>query len=411
MQRIGIGSIGGLAVAAGIGAALAAAAPAWADSTATGESSTAAPMSHSGAAVTAARRPSTQRASLVRATSSRATARAGSRPPAPPAAQTGNVTPVKAVPGLSIRRSGQGPVLLPSRSTKAAELSGIAYGDGTTYYAVGDNGASSIWTLYTSLDGRNGRIRSALVSGGISAPGLGRDSEGITVAPDRTSVWVSDEIASSITRFGLATGIALDSVGVPAIFRPANVQNNMGLESLSYGAGKLWTANEEALRPDGALSTTAAGSWVRIQRFGGPDFTPEKQYAYLTDPITAMSPFTAAERSGLVDLLALPNGDVLALERELGGFLPMFRTRIYLLDFVSATDVADVPSLSSGGFTAVTKTLLWQSIFAFRNFEGITLGPELVNGAYPLLLVSDNGSGDFAQRQDIVSLTLQGLPV
>ena len=122
-----------------------------------------------------------------------------------------------------------------------------------------------------------------------------------------------------------------------------------------------------------------------------------------------MSPFVNVERSGLVDLLALPNGGVLALERELGGYLPHYRTRIYLLNFTGASDVTTVASLSSDSFTAVGKTLLWQGNTGFSNFEGITLGPALSEGSYALLLISDNGSGAMAQRQDSFSLILRGV--
>lgn len=58
----------------------------------------------------------------------------------------------------------------------------------------------------------------------------------------------------------------------------------------------------------------------------------------------------------------------------------------------------------------MSKTLLWQGDFALTNFEGMTLGPELDKGAYSLLLISDNGSGAGGQRQDLYSLTLQGVP-
>ena len=315
-----------------------------------------------------------------------------------------------AQPSLSITRSGQSPFRLSSGTTTAAQLSGITAAGGTTYYAVGDNGDRSIWQVYTSLNTTTGRIRSSLVTSGIPAPELGTDSEGIALRPQHGTAWVADETSSTIKEFSLSTGAKVGQVDVPEIYRPANVQDNMGLESLTYGAGSLWTANEEALRPDGALSTTTAGSWVRIQQFTGPDLTPGAQYGYLTDPISQMSPFITVERSGLVDLLVLPDGELLALERELGGCLPRFRSRVYLVGLDGATDVSALDSLSDGGFTPVAKTLLWQGLFGFSNFEAMTLGPVLTNGAYSLLLVSDDGSGELAQRQDIFSLILAGLP-
>ena len=384
--------IGGLAAALGIGAALAAASPAWADSAETANDTRASTASPGAAA--GPQRP----------------ARTAKRGPV----RTGTTAKVRSAvpPRLSVTGAGQSPVVLTSGTTGAGELSGIAFAGGgitdTGYDAVGDNGAAAIWQLYTSLNAATGRIRSSLVSGSISAPQLGRDSEGIALKPGRGTAWVSDEIASSISEFSLSTGQKVGAVTVPEIFRPANVQNNMGLESLTYGADRLWTANEEALRPDGPLSTTASGSWVRIQEFTGPDLTAGRQFGYLTDPISRLSPFVSVERSGLVDLVALPGGELLALERELGGCLPRFRSRIYLVGFAGATDVSATPSLATGTFTPVTKTLLWQGYFGFSNFEGMTLGPRIGDGTYNLLLISDDGAGELAQRQGVLSLILRG---
>jgi len=335
--------------------------------------------------------------------------------PAPAARSTSSDVPLAAVPTaaaqprLSLNPSWQGVYRLRSESTGAAELSGIAYAGGSTYYAVGDNGPAAIWQLAATISTTFGWVTSGLVTGGINAPGMGRDSEGIALRPGANNVWVTDEIDSTITEFSLSDGAKVGSVAVPEIYRPANVQNNLGLESLTYGAAKLWTANEEALKSDGSISTTRTGSWVRVQQFAGEDLAPTVQYAYRTDRISGMSPFIAVERSGLVDLLALPDGRVLALEREVGGFLPLFRSRIYQIDFSAATDVSDVASLADGGFTAVGKRLLWQGFFLSDNFEGMTLGPRLNNGAYSVVLISDNGSGGSGQRQDLYSLVLRGV--
>lgn len=375
--------IGGLAVAVGIGAALAAAAPAWADD----DAATPRPSSSATHGTRAAPKPAAAaKATGPKATGPKATASA---------------------PRVSPWRQSQTAVR--SGKTGAAELSGITYAGGSTYYAVGDNGADQIWQIDAAVNTRTGRIRSARVSTGIPAPDLGRDSEGIALAPTGNSVWVADEITSTISEFSLSSGQKVGAVAVPSIYRPSNVQNNLGLESLTYGAAKLWTANEEALRPDGALSTTTAGSWVRIQEFDGPDLTAGRQFGYLTDPITRMSPFVTEERSGLVDLVALPNGQMLALERELGGWLPRFRSRLYLLDFTGASDVSDLASLSAGGFTPVTKTRLWQRYYQFANFEGITVGPQLDPTSYSLVLVSDDGGGERFQQQKSVALVLRGV--
>jgi hypothetical protein len=293
----------------------------------------------------------------------------------------------------SVSDPGQGVVALSAGSTAAAELSGITWTGGSGYLAVGDDGAKSLWTLGIGVDPATGFITSATVTGSIPAADLGVDSEGIAYRAATGSVFVSDEVASTITQFDAVTGATLGGVAVPAIYAPANVQRNMGLESLAFGPGGLWTANEEAVVPDGPLSSTSEGSWVRIQRFD-PSLAAAEQWGYRTDPISALNPFISAERSGVVDVLPWTATTLLVLERELGGaVVPRFRSRLYGVDVTTASDVSAVPSLTGGDFTPLSKTLLWEGVFGSSNFEGMTFGPALADGSTSLLLISDNGGG------------------
>jgi len=304
---------------------------------------------------------------------------------------------------ITVVDPGQGRVALSSGTTAAGELSGITWTGGTSYLAVGDNGAKSLWQLAVTIDADSGWVTGGAVVGAVPAPGLGTDSEGIAFRSATGSVFVSDEVASSITQLDATVGVTLGSVGVPSIFAPANVQGNMGLESLAFGAGGLWTANEEALVPDGPLSTTTQGSWVRIQRFDAA-LAPAGQWAYRTDPISALTSLTTAERSGVVDVLPWTATTLLVLEREFGGaVIPDFRSRLYGVDLATGSDVAGVASLTSGSFTPLTKTLLWEGSFGTSNFEGMTFGPMLSSGFTSLLLVSDNGGGI---AQDLYALQL-----
>jgi hypothetical protein len=302
-----------------------------------------------------------------------------------------------AVDGLAapvVTDAGQGVVTLSSGTSAAAELSGISYAGGSTYYAVGDDGATSIWEITATVDTATGRLTgSPTVTGSIAAAGMGTDSEGIAYRSTTGSVFIADEVTSTIQEFSTSTGSTLGSVSVPAIYQPANVQSNMGLESLAWGAGGLWTANEEALVPDGSLSTATTGSWVRIQQFDS-SLTAVGQWGYKTDPITALNPFISAERSGVVDILPWSSTELLVLERELGGaVVPTFRSRLYYVDTATATDVSAFATIDAGGFTPLTKTLLWEESFGASNFEGMTYGPALDSGLQSLLLISDSGGG------------------
>lgn len=293
----------------------------------------------------------------------------------------------------TVKDPGQGLVALSSGSTAAAELSGITWTGGTGYLAVGDNGGKSIWNLGIVVDPASGFITSATVTGSVSVPLLGADSEAIAYDAATGSVSVADERASTITRFNAVTGASLGSVALPPTHKPAKLRNNMGLESLAFGPGGLWTANEEALVPDGPLSSTEHGSWVRIQRFD-TSLKAAGQWGYRTDPISALNQFVASERSGVVDILPWTAGTLLVLERELGGELvPTFRSRLYAVTLPDASDVSAMPSLADGGFAPLHKTLLWEGSFGTSNFEGMTFGPALADGSTSLLLVSDNGGG------------------
>lgn len=129
---------------------------------------------------------------------------------------------------VSITDPGQGLFTLSSGVTAAAELSGLTYAGGTTYYAVGDNGAASIWTLAITVNAANGQISSGSVTGSISAPALGTDSEGIAFRSGSNSVFVSDEVSSTIKEFSIASGAQVGSVTVPAVY--SNLQGNFGSE-------------------------------------------------------------------------------------------------------------------------------------------------------------------------------------
>ena len=93
----------------------------------------------------------------------------------------------------------------------------------------------------------------------------------------------------------------------------------------------------------------------------------------------------------MTDLLALPGGEVLVLERVVGLGLS---AKIYLIDMEGATDTTRIGSLARGEVIPVKKKLVFERNTGGKNFEGITLGPELENGWRSLILIEDNGGGE-----------------
>lgn len=290
------------------------------------------------------------------------------------------------------------------------ELSGAAYrtplgGSSHQLYAVQDSG-NQLVTLNVGLAANGALTSAAATATQTLTPGY--DFEGMAIGP-AGSVLVAEESMPAIRRYDEATGAALATLGMPPVY--SNNRDNFAFESLARtpDGSTYWTANEEALNPDGPLSTTTQGTTVRLQRFSyntAGTLTLGPQYAYNVDPIHVGTTTDSRTRSGLVDLVALSDSSLLVLERSLGisgvvfGVpLYQYEDRIYRVTFAGATDISQSP-LNSGligqSYAPVSKTLLWKGQVGGgfgQNMEGLALGPQLPGGDWSLLGVVDNSGG------------------
>lgn len=301
----------------------------------------------------------------------------------------------------SISATSQGVVPLVAGTTGATGLSGFTWAGGDQYYAVSDKGAK-LFPLSIQVDANTGTIVSSNVSPAVQLA-AGSDLEGVAYNPGNNGVFASDESGPAIREYSVAGGSLLQTISVPPVF--GNHRSNLSLESLAFQAGAaLWTANEEALSTDGPVSSFTAGTVVRLQKLDA-GLSPAGQWAYATGAIHGDLGNNGrdVEASGVADLVALPTGDLLVMERALGASPFGFRIRIYQVDFSAATDVSALAALAGETYAPVGKTLLWEGHFPANNFEGIALGPPLAGGLHSLLLLSDDGGG---LSQGLYALTL-----
>ncbi|HZW08766.1 MAG TPA: esterase-like activity of phytase family protein [Phycisphaerales bacterium] len=263
-------------------------------------------------------------------------------------------------------------------------LSGVTWLGGNSYAAAMDN--SNHLVLFEMSLGTDGTIDSLANIRGLTLSHSG-DHEGIALAsPD--SVFVSDEAASTIREFTLADGSLLRTLTVPAIY--SGRRGNLGLESLSFDPAFAWTANEEALTPDGPRATPESGTRVRLLRERTATDFALAQHAYIVEPMHGpIFPFGNPGQSGLADPVALPDGTLLALERSLAFADPFFLTRIYEVGFANASDVSGLDALHGAEFTPTGKTLLYQG--GHSNLEGLCLGPRLTASTHALVGIVDDG--------------------
>lgn len=268
----------------------------------------------------------------------------------------------------------------------ATDLSAITWVGENRFFVV-SNREKNLIPLRLKVDAENGRISDAEFGGKIKVETEESDFEGLIYMPEKKRFFVSTETRSAIVGFDLE-GDASFRVDVPRIFREA--RKNKSLESLAWNdvRGEMWTANEDALDCDGSVSGRNEGGLVRLQRFDAR-LKASGQFAYRTEPSLIR---VGNQGTGVTDMVLLPEGDLLVLERVLTAG---FGIRIFRVDYSEATDVSEIKSLEDAGdVKLVKKHLLYERLTGVNNYEGMTIGPALSGGGNSLILIADNGGGN-----------------
>lgn len=202
---------------------------------------------------------------------------------------------------------------------------------------------------------------------------------------------------------------------------------NYNFESLAFDSVRqyLWTIPESTLRKDGQPATPQNGlanqlrlmrlDWGKIkenrnQEDNGKEDSSEQvsskkdsrcmtTYAYQMD-----QPSTYKKADiyvmGVSELCALPDGQLLVLERE--AFIPKIKIgafckcKLYLVNPLNSEEFSmkkkfssDTPFLKKRLLTE-WKTSLSLSKRSFANYEGMCLGPKLEDGSQVVILLSDS---------------------
>ncbi len=240
---------------------------------------------------------------------------------------------------------------------------------------------------------------------GLPLAGEQVDPEAIRFDPTSLTVYWANEgnandlIAPSVREMTLSGRFVRELIA-PPLFWPtadhtAGIRHNLAFESLSLSSSgnKLLTVTENALNQDGPSATVATGSASRLLEFDIATGASERQFIYITDPVTPPSiPIDQFNINGLVDILAVSDTRFIAVERSLS-FGTGFVIKLYLGDTANATDVSGLDSIEGQAIQEVEKQLLLDLTtldVLLDNIEGITFGPVLPSGEPTLILVSDN---------------------
>ena len=202
----------------------------------------------------------------------------------------------------------------------------------------------------------------------------------------------------------------------------ADFYPNYNFESLAFDSARqyLWTIPESTLRKDGQPATPQNGlaNQLRLMRFDwgkmkenrnkekySEQVSSKKDSRYMTTYAYQMDQPSTHKKAdiyvmGVSELCALPDGQLLVLERE--AFIPKIKIgafckcKLYLINPLNSEEFSMKENISSDTpflkkrLLAEWKTSLSLSKRSFANYEGMCLGPKLEDGSQVVILLSDS---------------------
>lgn len=212
----------------------------------------------------------------------------------------------------------------------------------------------------------------------------------------------------------------------------ADFYPNYNFESLAFDSIRqyLWTIPESTLRKDGQPATPQNGlaNQLRLMRFDWGKIKENRNKEEYSEQVSSKEEYSEQESSkkdsrymttyayqmdqpsthkkadiyvmGVSELCALPDGQLLVLERE--AFIPKIKIgafckcKLYQINPLNPENFSmkekfssDTPFLKKKLLTE-WKTSLSLSKRSFANYEGMCLGPKLEDGSQVVILLSDS---------------------
>lgn len=242
------------------------------------------------------------------------------------------------------------------------------------------------------------------------------DNEGLRLARDGKSVFVSDEYGPHVYRFDRATGKRLAVIALPKGFEVAHPEQEGKAETEANTSGRVANKGMEglAITPDGSHLVGAMQSPL-IQDGGVAAATTRivvidlktgatKQYAYGLDAVgTPDKP----KFSDISEIIAVNDHQLLVDEHDtkgLGNGKVAQMKRLYLIDLDGGAEVEGIRGAEALAAKAVKKTVFLDIVAAYAarglpvadipsKIEGLAFGPDVVAGGktqHTLWVSSDN---------------------
>ena len=327
------------------------------------------------------------------------------------------------------------------KTVAAGNYSGIAHLHDDIYAVVSDNSDSALYFNFRiQVNPKTGELEQVENLGftertdGTLNDGKfwqgqekGFDHEAIVKASDSTLVITSEGYCRLKEYPVLPTSADAAKVGSSqnlweSRWASSEFYPNYNFESLAFDSVRqyLWTIPESTLRKDGQPATPQNGlaNQLRLMRLDwgkmkenrnkeeySEQVSSKKDSRYMTTYAYQMDQPSTHKKAdiyvmGVSELCALPDGQLLVLERE--AFIPKIKIgafckcKLYLINPLNSEEFSmkenfssDTPFLKKR-LLAEWKTGLSLSKRSFANYEGMCLGPKLEDGSQVVILLSDS---------------------
>lgn len=254
----------------------------------------------------------------------------------------------------------------------AGDYSGITWLGGNKYAVVSDKSANDGFFIFSiDIDSVTGKIHDVKNNGFVECRKGNSDLEGIAWLPDHQLMMLCSEKDNAIRAYAM-DGTPSGKVIVQSK-NHSSLPGNKGLESLTYNdvTKRLWTCNE---CPD-----------IFIAQYD-KDFNVVNEYPYALDSPMKNGKKAIAYAHGVSELCALDDGSLLVMEREF--YVPKAK----IGSSVNCKLYRFFPSEARKELVAKWKTHLNITRRNLANYEGMCLGPSLVDGSCVIIMVADSQS-------------------
>ena len=327
------------------------------------------------------------------------------------------------------------------KTVAAGNYSGIAHLHDDIYAVVSDKSDSALYFNFRiQVNPKTGELEQVenlgftertdgMLNDGKPWQGLekGFDHEAIVKVSDSTLVIASEGYCRLKEYPILPISADTAKVGYPqnlweSRWPSSDFYPNYNFESLAFDSVHqyLWTIPESTLRKDGQPATPQNGlanrlrlmrlNWGKMKEDSNKEEYSEqvnskKDSRYMTTYAYQMDQPSTHKKAdiyvmGVSELCALPDGQLLVLERE--AFIPKIKIgafckcKLYLINPLNSEEFSmkekfssDTPFLKKRLLTE-WKTGLSLSKRSFANYEGMCLGPMLEDGSQVVILLSDS---------------------